>query len=450
MDAELSRPVRGRAPATAPDPVVERARALLREPAVQDARRRAEADDAQVLAEQRELTEIPAPPFGEAARAKRMAELFRDAGLEHVEIDEEGNVLGWLAPRPGDGGAAHTGGVARSRDTGAQRDGAALRAAPAKALGPLIVSAHLDTVFPEGTDVRVRQKGDRWVGPGISDDGRGLAALLGLARVLIGSTLRPRPPVLFAATVGEEGAGDLRGVRHLFREGSLARGARGFISLDGAGINRIVTSGLGSRRYRVVVTGPGGHSWVNWGTANPIHALGEAVARWTRIPLPEDPPATLTVARWGGGTSINAIPQEAWVELELRCLSEDVLARLEGSLRRTLADVLAATSRGAVEGTEALRAEVEGIGTRPAGETAGGEPIVRAAVAATRALSATPELAVSSTDANIPMSLGIPAITMGAGGEAGQAHTTEEWYRNVQGPDGVVRALLTMLLLDEA
>jgi acetylornithine deacetylase/succinyl-diaminopimelate desuccinylase-like protein len=311
------------------------------------------------------------------------------------------------------------------------------------------VSAHLDTVFPEGTDVLVREKGDRLVGPGISDDGRGLAALLGLARVLVRGSARTRTPLLFAATVGEEGAGDLRGVRHLFREGALARDARGFISLDGAGMNRIVTSGLGSRRFRIVVSGPGGHSWVNWGTANPIHALGEAVARWTRIPLSDDPPATLTVARWGGGTSINAIPQEAWVELELRCVSEEILARLEGSIRRTLADVLESSRRGAVEGTEGLRAEVEGMGTRPAGETDGRELLVRAAVAATRALAATPELAVSSTDANIPMSLGIPAITMGAGGEAGQAHTTDEWYRNVQGPDGVVRALLTLLIMDE-
>jgi acetylornithine deacetylase/succinyl-diaminopimelate desuccinylase-like protein len=401
---------------------------------VQEARRYADGDDARVLAEQRELTEIPAPPFGEAPRARRMAELYRDAGLERVEIDDEGNVLGWLLPRA---------------DPGTPRDRAASRTGSGERRAPLIVSAHLDTVFPEGTDVRVREKGDRLVGPGISDDGRGLAALLGLARVLALGSVRLRRPLLFAATVGEEGAGDLRGVRHLFREGALAREARGFISLDGAGINRIVTSGLGSRRFRIVVSGPGGHSWVNWGTANPIHALGEAVARWTRIPLSDDPPATLTVARWGGGTSINAIPQEAWVELELRCLSEEILARLERSIRRTLDEALEASRLGAAEGTEVLRAEVEGMGTRPAGETNGRELLVRAAVAATRALAATPELAVSSTDANIPMSLGIPAITMGAGGEAGQAHTTGEWYRNVQGPDGVVRALLTVLLVDE-
>ena len=417
MDSELSRPMRGAGPDLNPRHVLERAHRLLKEPAVQDARDFLERDDARVLAEQRELTEIPAPPFGEDARAARMAELFREAGLREVSIDAEGNVLGWLAERRAD--------------------------------HPLIVSAHLDTVFPEGTDVRVREKGDRLVGPGISDDGRGLAALLGLARVLRRGGLHLRTPVLFVATVGEEGAGDLRGVRHLFREGGPASRASGFISLDGAGINRIVTSGLGSRRFRVIVAGPGGHSWVNWGTANPIHALGDAVARWTRMPLPEDPPATLTVARWGGGTSVNAIPQEAWVELELRCVSEDILARLEAGVRRALADVVQAVNAGAATGTDGLTAEIESMGTRPAGETETRELLVQAGVCATRALAATPELAVSSTDANIPMSLGIPAITMGAGGEAGQAHTTDEWYRNVQGPDGILRALITVLLVDE-
>jgi tripeptide aminopeptidase len=415
MDAELSRPIRGGSPEISPRQVLERARVLLRDPAVRDAQRFVADDDQRVLAEQCELSEIPAPPFGEAARARRMAELFREIGLEHVELDSEGNVLGWLGRRRGD---------------------------------PLIVSAHLDTVFPEGTDVRVHRKGDRLIGPGISDDGRGLAALLGLARAL-GRGLDLRLPLLFAATVGEEGTGDLRGVRHLFRPGGPAQRARGFISLDGAGMNRIVASGLGSRRFRVIVHGPGGHSWVNWGTANPIHALGEAVSRWTRMSLPDDPPATLTVARWGGGTSINAIPQEAWVELEIRCVSEDVLARLETSIRRTLTDVLNGVAATAAPGTEGLRAGVEDIGTRPAGETDSREVLVQAAVAATRALDATPELAVSSTDANIPMSLGIPAITMGAGGEAGSAHTTDEWYRNVQGPDGILRALLTILLVDD-
>jgi acetylornithine deacetylase/succinyl-diaminopimelate desuccinylase-like protein len=395
---------------------------LLRDPRVQEARRYLEADDLRVLEDQREITEIPAPPFGEEARAARMAEMLAQAGLTSVETDAEGNVLARFEPAP---------------------------RADRKGRGELIVSAHLDTVFPPDTDVSVLVKGDRLIGPGISDDGRGLAALVGLARVLSEVSLPLRTPLLFVATVGEEGAGDLRGVRHLFRQSGPGRAAQGFISLDGAGLTRIVTAGLGSRRFRMTVSGPGGHSWVNWGTPNPIHALGEAVSRWSSHPLPSDPIATLTVARWGGGTSINSIPQEAWVELELRCVSEDVLQTLESRVRRTLTDSIDTVNGSRAAGSEPLRARVETIGTRPAGETDGSTDLVRAATAATLALSATPELAVSSTDANIPMALGIPAITLGAGGEAGQAHTTDEWYRNVQGPEGILRALLTVLLLED-
>jgi acetylornithine deacetylase/succinyl-diaminopimelate desuccinylase-like protein len=421
MERELSRPFRGRTADAARQRMLDRARALLHDARVQEARRFLEADDLRVLEVQRELSEIPAPPFGEAERAARMAQLLAEAGLTSVETDEEGNVLARFEPAP----------------RAEREDG-----------GELIVSAHLDTVFPEGTDVSVVVKGDRLIGPGISDDGRGLAALVGLARVLSENALPLRSPLLFVATVGEEGAGDLRGVRHLFREGGRGRGAKGFVSLDGAGLTRIVTAGLGSRRFRLTVTGPGGHSWVNWGTANPIHALGEAVSRWSALSLPRDPLATLTVARWGGGTSINAIPQEAWVELELRCVSEDVLQSLEARVRRSLSETLELANANAIAGSEHLRAQVEPIGTRPAGQTDADQALVRAATAATLALSATPELAVSSTDANIPMALGVPAITLGAGGEAGQAHTTDEWYRNVQGPDGILRALLTVLLLD--
>ena len=214
-----------------------------------------------------------------------MIELMADAGLSCLEKDRQGNVLGWLGPE---------------------------RAAP------LVVSAHLDTVFPEGTDVRVRSRGDRLVGPGISDDGRGLAALLGLARALTAAGVGLSSPLLFVATVGEEGEGDLRGVRHLFREGGPARDARAFISLDGAGLGRVVTGGLGSRRFRLSARGPGGHSWVDWGTPNPIHALARAISSLTELPLRQKPRTTLSVGRWAGGTSVNAIPQDAWVELRDR------------------------------------------------------------------------------------------------------------------------------------
>lgn len=392
---------------------------LLRHPGLEAARRHLEETDDRTLREQAELTRIPAPPFGEEARGRRVAELLRQVGLKGVETDEVGNVLGRL---PG------------GRGGGSGRSGA-----------PLVLAAHLDTVFPTETEVEVEEAGDVLRGPGISDNGRGLAALVALARTLGEVGLRPERPLLFAATVGEEGEGDLRGMRHLFREGGPGRKAGGVVALDGAGLTRVVLKGVGSRRFRVVVRGPGGHSWTDWGTPNPIHALGTAVAELTRMGLPSDPPATLTVARWGGGRSVNAIPEEAWVEVDLRSESPGILASTEEEVRRVLQGAVSAANAGRNRGTTRLESRVEVIGDRPAGSTDAGHVLVRAAAAATRALDEEPELVSSSTDANVPMSLGIPAITLGAGGEAGQAHTLQEWYRNVRGPDGIFRALLTVL-----
>lgn len=386
--------------------------ALLESDDVGRARTYIHGDDPQTLREQRALTEIAAPPFGEGPRGRRMAELMAESGLAEVETDAEGNVLGRWG---GSGGA------------------------------PLVVSAHLDTIFPEGTDVRVRSDGDRLVGPGISDDGRGLAALLALARALTHARPPVSRPILFVATVGEEGEGDLRGVRHLFRPSGPARGAVAFLSLDGAGLSRIVTGGLGSRRFRLSVRGPGGHSWVDWGTPNPIHALGLAVAGFTELGLAQEPRTTLSVGRWSGGTSVNSIPQDAWVEVEVRSQSLPELDRLHNRIRER-AEAAVARVNGSANGRGRAKLAIEVIGDRPPGGTDPDQLLVRAAVEATRAVGAIPELAVSSTDANIPMSLGIPAVTMSAGGEAGHAHTTEEWYRNDGGPEGIVRALLTVLM----
>src|SRR5688572_17031536 len=308
-----------------------RLRALLDRPDVARARTRIYEDDARTLRDQRELTEIAAPPFGEEPRSRRMAELMADAGLERTERDRLGNVLGWLGPTSG---------------------------------APLIVSAHLDTIFPEGTDVRVKEDGDRLVGPGISDDGRGLAALLALGRALVHARPALPRPILFAATVGEEGEGDLRGVRHLFRPGGPAEGAAGFLSLDGAGLSRIVTGGLGSRRFRLTVRGPGGHSWVDWGTPNPIHALGRAVAAFTELALAREPRTTLSVGRWAGGTSVNAIPQDAWVELEVRSQAVAELNRLDARIRQGAEAALAEVNRGA-NGRGRAELVVEVIGDRP-------------------------------------------------------------------------------------
>ena len=398
-----------------PEALQKRSRALLGSREFVRARTFIVADDTRTLTQQRELTQIPAPPFGEGPRADRMVELMEDAGLDRTGKDDAGNVLGWWGA---------------SRAT------------------PLIVSAHLDTVFPEGTDVQVRQQGNRLVGPGISDDGRGLAALLGLARAFSRTGLELGRPVLFAATTGEEGEGDLRGARHLFREGGEARAARAFLSLDGAGLGHVVTRGLGSRRFRLRAYGPGGHSWTAWGTPNPIHALGRAVASFAELRVSEKPRSTLSVGRWSGGTSVNSIPQDARVELEVRSESLPELDRLEAGVRTRTTAAVDAVNRAATRRGR-LKLSIEVIGERPVGCTKADTVLVRAAVAATRAVGAAPEFAVSSTDANIPMSLGIPAVTIGAGGAAGLTHTTDEWYRNDKGPEGLLRALLTLMMVSE-
>lgn len=369
-----------------------------------------EGDDA-TLGTQVELTEIPAPPFGEEKRAERVAVLFAEAGLDAVEIDDTGNVSGW---RPG------------------------TSAGP-----PLVVTAHLDTVFPAGTDVTVSREGALLRGPGISDDGRGLAGLVALARVLGASPTRTRTSIRFVATVGEEGLGDLRGVKGLFGVGahgtpSTPDGvASAFISLDGAGLERIVSQGLGSRRFRITVRGQGGHSWVDWGMANPAHALVALGSRLSALELPSDPKTTLTIARLGGGKSINAIPQACWLEIDCRSAQGDILENLVARVREAV--------EGEASASDDLAYEVETIGDRPGGATDEGHPLVQAAMAATRILGEEPQLALSSTDANVPMACGVPAITVGCGGEAGKAHTTDEWYRNTKGPDGIVRALYVIL-----
>jgi tripeptide aminopeptidase len=381
--------------------------------------------DERTISEQVELTEIEAPPFAEHVRGVRMAELMASSGLERISTDEIGNVLGWLP----EGGAPA--GAAAEASTSAP---------------PFIVSAHLDTVFPAGTDVRVRREGSRLFGPGIGDDGRGLAALLAMARSMIAASVTPGWPVLFVATVGEEGTGNLRGVRHLFGPLGAGSQASGFISLDGAGHERIVNAGVGSRRYRVTVSGPGGHSWVDYGLANPIHAVGNAITSVGRIPLESE--STMTVGRISGGTSVNAIPENVWLEMEVRSTSDEHLVGLDQELRERLALAVADENSRRKAGSPNLELTIEDLGSRPGGSTPADRALVRAAVAATEALGYTPELVPSSTDANVSMSLGIPSVTLGAGGNMGRAHTLDEWYDNTGGILGIERALLTLMTLD--
>jgi len=388
--------------------------ALVAHERVRAARLYIERSDESTLARQAALSAIPAPTGAEGARGAHVADLYREAGLKDVTVDDVGNVTGWL---------------------GAPRE------------EPVVLSAHLDTVFGAGLDVSVERSGARLQGPGISDNARGLAALVTVAEALVRAGVSTVRPVRFTATVGEEGSGDLRGVKHLFANGRPRPHA--FIALDGAGIERIVHRALGARRYRVTYRGPGGHSWAAFGVANPANAVGRAVALIAELPTPHAPRTTCAVVRLGGGTGLNSIPQEAWLDLDLRSEDPRALAQLDGTVQALLARALAEENGHRTAGTPPLQLELRRVGDRPSGLTPRAHPLVQAAIAATRALGSPHELTCASTDANVPIALGIPAIALGAGGHAGDAHLPTEWYENVDGALGVVRALLVTAAMAE-
>jgi acetylornithine deacetylase/succinyl-diaminopimelate desuccinylase-like protein len=308
---------------------------------------------------------------------------------------------------------------------------------------PVLVCAHLDTVFPEGTAVGVARDGRQLAGPGIVDNSRGLAAMLALAEAVDGAVLRTRRPIIFAATVGEEGAGDLRGAKHLFAR--LATMPSACIALDGAGDDRIVHRALGARRFRIVFHGTGGHSWAAFGVPNPVHAAGAAAAKLAGMPLPRVPRTTLSVCRIGGGISVNAIPEDAWIEVDLRSSCPDVLTRCTEDIEAAMGAAAREENLRRSPGTSPLTFTMTVIGDRPCGELPREHPLVRAAAGATYAIGRTPELVTASTDANVPISLGIPAIAIGAGGRGGGVHTPGEWYDNTDGSLGVARALTVLV-----
>ncbi len=395
---------------------------LLAHDRVRAARHHIERTDEVTLARQAALSAVPAPTGAEGQRAARVAELFRELGLRDVGVDEVGNVVGWAG-----GGAA---------DVGAQH------AAPLPA--PVVLAAHLDTVFGPDVNVAVERRGPRLEGPGISDNARGLAALLAVAEAIVTTRLPTARPILFAATVGEEGSGDLRGVKHLLngkREGGNGKPA-GFIALDGAGLERVVHRALGSRRYRVTFRGPGGHSWAAFGVANPANAVGRAAALLADLPVTSEPRTTCAVVRLGGGTGLNSIPQEAWLDLDLRSEDPKALAQLDVTVRAALERATDDENRRRTPGSARLRLDLQLVGDRPSGLTPRTHPLVQVALAANRALGRDAELASASTDANVAIALGVPAIALGAGGRAGDAHLTTEWYENSDGALGVIRALL--------
>src|SRR3989442_3659533 len=344
--------------------------ALLSHDRVRAARSHIERSDEATLGRQAALSAIPAPTGAEAARGARVAEMLDEAGLENVTIDDVGNVRGWY------------GNVSNRVHVGAQH------AAPVHH-GSVVISAHLDTVFGPELDVSVARRGTRLEGPGIADNARGLAALVAIGEALVRARVETQRPVLFAATVGEEGSGDLRGVRFLLNNGvhDIVGPVRphAFIALDGAGIERIVHRGLGSRRYRITFHGPGGHSWAAFGIANPAHAVGRAIALIADIPAHSAPRTAHSVVRLGGGTSINSIPQTAWFDVDLRSEEPRALEKLDGAVQAILTQALEEESRRRVPGTAPLTVDVRRVGDRPSGLTPRTHPLVQTAVAATRA-----------------------------------------------------------------
>jgi tripeptide aminopeptidase len=398
---------------------------LLAHERIRAARHHIERTDELTLARQAALSAVPAPTGAETQRGALMAELFREIGLCDVAVDQAGNVHGWMKRNGG-------------RETG---DGSA----------PVVLAAHLDTVFGADVDVAVERRGQRLEGPGISDNARGLAALVAVADAMVAARVPTARPILFAATVGEEGSGDLRGVKYLFNGGRGHPTPVAFIALDGAGLERVIHRALGSKRHHVTFRGPGGHSWAAFGVVNPANAVGRAAALLADLPppTPHAPRTTCAVVRIGGGTGLNSIPQEAWLDLDLRSEDPRALTQLDVTVRAALERAADDENRRRTPGTPPLRLDLQLLGDRPSGVTPRAHPLVQAAVAANHVLGRDAELASASTDANVPIALGIPAIALGAGGKAGDAHLATEWYENVEGALGIVRALLVTAAMAE-
>lgn len=369
----------------------------------------------QITEEQIRICSIPAPPFGEHTRAEYLRQRFRESGLTDAKIDEEGNCV---ALRRGHSGSPL-----------------------------LVVSAHLDTVFPAGTDVTVRREGSKLMAPGISDDGCGLVALTAIVDALDAAGVETEGSLLFVGTVGEEGEGNLRGVRHLLTRGEWANCIDAFLSFDGHGMERITNRALGSRRYRVRLRGPGGHSWSDFGMANPVHALGRAITRIASYPAPKEPRTTFNVGRIEGGSSINAISQEATMDVDLRSSDSQELLKLDAFFRRAMREAADDENAMRRNGGPPLELKVDLIGERPGGETPSDAPLVRFAWESTKALGGKPTLDQASTDSNLPISLDIAAVTLGAGGTAGNAHSLDEWYDPRDREVGLKRGLLVILAM---
>jgi tripeptide aminopeptidase len=361
-----------------------------------------------------ELTEIPAPPFAEQERGEVYLEKLRALGLDDVEQDAEGNVMG-IRLGTGD--------------------------------GLLAIAAHLDTVFPEGTDVTVQRRGTQLSAPGVGDDTSGLTTLLAVIRALDAAGMTTDSSILFVGDVGEEGIGDLRGMKYLFGEGAYSDQIDMFVSIEGGRQLDITTQALGSKRFRVTFRGPGGHSYSAFGLVNPAFALGTAMAKLGSLEVPESPKTTYSVGRIGGGTSVNSIPFESWMEVDLRSEGNDELEELAQDFLALVQDATDEENASRSTGQGAIELDIEMIGERPSGETPIDSPIVQLTTEVYRAFGIEPSYNRSSTDSNIPISLGVPAITIDRGGMGGRSHSLEEWV-DVSQPETVkgIQVVLTTIL----
>jgi acetylornithine deacetylase/succinyl-diaminopimelate desuccinylase-like protein len=378
-----------------------------------------------IMGWQASLVAIPAPPFGEEARSEWLAARFAEAGLSQIHADAAGNVFGILS-------AANL---------------------PPESTGPVVVlSAHLDTVFPADTPLNPVVDGDCLQAPGACDNGAGIAGILAIAHALVQARAELPAPLIFLGNVGEEGEGDLRGVRHLYSQSALAGRIACHIVLDGAGADSAVTQALGSRRFQATISGPGGHSFTDAGTPNPIAALASALAVLVETPLPEEPRTTLNLGTIHGGTSVNSIPERAQASIDFRSTSPEQLLRLEVALHRAVEDSVQhwnATAKTKTGSRGPLSFSIAKIGDRPAAQLPSDSPLLDALRAVDRHLGLHTDLRLGSTDANIPLSLGVPALSMGAGGEGGGAHTQAEWYSARNREVGLRRVLLLTLAMIE-
>ncbi len=376
---------------------------------------------------QLQMIAIPAPPFAEAARAAWFLSRFRDLGLSNVHLDSEGNALATLPAIP--------------QDSVPDLPPLGHGITPAETIPSVLLSAHLDTVFPSTTDCTPREDGPRILAPGACDNAAGLTALLAIAAALQYADLKPPCQILFAANVGEEGPGDLRGMRHIFSGQNTIAAA---IALEGSGNATVVDRGLGSRRLRLTLSGPGGHSWADAAQPNPIFLLAEALAALSRVPLPTTPRTTLQAGTISGGTSVNSIPASATADIDIRSVSAEILLLTEAEALLTIRTVVKdAHERFAPHNR--LTLQIDRIGDRPAAALPANSPLWSSLLATDRHLGIATESRIGSTDANLPLSRGIPALAIGAGGTAGGIHTLHEWY-DPTGRELALRRILLLLL----